>query len=180
MKVWTAQSLEAYEKIVSGKGYTVWEKDEKDDKIFPRSYAWMRRKAIEHGLTDDGHGLIWFRYRWYDTRRKIDVRTLRKYADKGQKMVYLTLEVPDDKVLLVDTCQWECVLNDVPCFDSVEEFDAYDALSESEQEKFKETSWEKVFEPGSDGPIEGVFFGIDRSMIKAVQFYEGTRTDWGL
>ena len=57
MKVWTAQSLEAYEKIVSGKGYTVWEKDEKDDKTFPRSYAWMRRKAVEHGLTDDGHAV---------------------------------------------------------------------------------------------------------------------------
>ena len=77
-----------------------------DDEKTRKAYAWLYGKAAEHGLMDNGHGLIWS---WYlfdiaSGHRKPDVRTLRKmYGHPGEEMCCMTLEVPEDKVLLIDS-----------------------------------------------------------------------------
>lgn len=188
MKVWTVQPVEVYNQVMTTNDYCVDMTKSLDAEVelFREPYAWLRKKAIERGLQDNGRGMIWFWYRWYSTRRKTDVRTLRKMAGKGHKMCCMTLDVPEDKVLLMDTGNWNARLNNSLCFtpeqeemdlDALERFlDEFYDLPEEARKRRTEESWELIFDfnPDKTGAIEGVFYGLDKAMIKDVQFFEGT------
>lgn len=188
MRLWTIQPIDVFNQVMSVDGYRV-NVNHPDycgnsDEEFKKAYAWLHNRAVKRGLMDNGHGLIWSWYQ-FDTssgHRKPDVRTLRKlYGRPGREMCCLTLEVPDDKVLLIDSDQWLCRLMGMACTTeevnemSEKEFDKWldelYALPEVERRRYNETTWDLVFNTMRAGAIEAIFFGLDRSMIKAVQFF---------
>lgn len=90
--------------------------------MFKEAYAWLHGKAAERGLADNGRGMIWAWYRFNgESRRKPDVRTLRKESTAGKELCCLTLEVPEDKVLLMDSDQWQCRLSGFACVTAEQE-----------------------------------------------------------
>lgn len=190
MRLWTIQPIEVYNQVMSTEGYSVdsnhpdyWGNSE----LFAEPYAWLRDKAAERGLVDNGHGMIWAWYRRGKTHRKPDIRTLRKQNNPDEIMCCMTLEVPDDKVLLMDTDQWACRLNNIACTTAEEDamnleeteahLEAFWALPEEEKRKYAESTWDMVFDTSRATWIEGIFFGLDRSMVKDVQFFTGERTE---
>lgn len=65
------------------------------------------------------------------------------HFNKGTKAVCLTVEIPDNKVLLSDFDAWHCVLNN--CFCSL--MDEEDKLFEQGKLNIsKEQSWERIFD----------------------------------
>ena len=113
MKVWTVQPVEVYNQVMTTNDYCVdMTKSNDADELFREPYAWLRKKAVERGLIDNGRGMIWFWYRRHSKRRKMDIRTMRKDAEKGSRMCCMTLDVPEDRVLLMDTSNWNARLND--------------------------------------------------------------------
>lgn len=187
MKVWTVQPVEVYNQVMTTNDYCVdMTKSNDADDLFREPYAWLRKKAVERGLVDNGRGMIWFWYRRHSKRRKMDIRTMRKDADKGSRMCCMTLEVPDDKVLLMDTPNWCARLVNSVCtspeedemeLEEIEKFwDDFNNLPKEEQKRRKEESWKLVFDFDHQKAyaIEGIFFGLDKEMIKDVQFFVGT------
>lgn len=184
MRLWTVQSIDVYEQVMSTGDYSVnLDHPEAIGGIFKDAYAWLRGKAVERGLVDNGRGMIWSWYRRGALHRKPDVRTLRKTNMPGSQLCCLTLEVPDDKVLLMDSDQWNSRLNGSPCTTAEEEamdleefsrhLDAIWALPEEDRRKYTESSWDLIFDTSRATWIEAIFFGLDRSMIKDVQFFTG-------
>ena len=184
MRLWTVQSIDVYEQVMSTGDYSVnLDHPESFGGIFKEAYAWLRGKAVERGLVDNGRGMIWSWYRRGALHRKPDVRTLRKTNMPGRQWCCLTLEVPDDKVLLMDSDQWNSRLNGSPCTTAEEEamdleefsrhLDAIWALPEEDRRKYTESTWDLIFDTSRATWIEAIFFGLDRSMIKDVQFFTG-------
>ena len=70
MKVWTVQPVEVYNQVMTTNDYCVdlTKSLNAEFEMFRDSYAWLRKKAIERGLQDNGRGMIWFWYRWYSRR----------------------------------------------------------------------------------------------------------------
>lgn len=166
MRLWTVQPIDVYNQVMSAGGYSVNLSHAdclaSEFEFFREAYAWLYDKAVERGLVDNGRGMIWAWYRRGKLHRKPDIRTLRKTSAPGEKLCCMTLEVPDDLVLLMDTDQWACRLNRAAC-----------TTAEEEQRKYAESTWDLVFDTSRATWIEAVFFGLDRSMIKAVQFFTG-------
>lgn len=193
MRLWTVQPIDVYNQVMSAGGYSVNLSHAdclaSEFEFFREAYAWLYDKAVERGLVDNGRGMIWAWYRRGKLHRKPDIRTLRKTSAPGEKLCCMTLEVPDDLVLLMDTDQWACRLNRAACTTAEEDamnleeiedrLEAYWALPEEEQRKYAESTWDLVFDTSRATWIEAVFFGLDRSMIKAVQFFTGEGcTEW--
>ena len=188
MRLWTIQPIDVFNQVMSVDGYRV-NVNHPDycgnsDEEFKKAYAWLHNRAVKRGLKDNGHGLIWSWY-LFDIaygHRKPDVRTIRKmYGHPGEEMCCMTLEVPEGKVLLIDSDKWSSCICGNPCLTeeqiemSDEEykkwFDELYALPEVERHRYNETTWDLVFDTREAGAIEAIFFGLDRSMIKAVQFF---------
>ena len=47
------------------------------------------------------------------------------------------------------------------------------ARKEEDRRKYTESTWDLVFDTSRATWIEAIFFGLDRSMIKDVQFFTG-------
>ena len=193
MRLWTVQPIEVYNQVMSAGGYSVNLSHAdclaSEFEFFREAYAWLHDKAVDRGLEDNGRGMIWAWYRRGKLHRKPDIRTLRKTCTPGEELCCMTLEVPDDKVLLMDTDQWTCRLNRAACTTAEEDamnleeiedrLEAYWALPEEEQRKYAESTWDLVFDTSRATRIEAVFFGLDRSMVRGTQFFTGEgRSEW--
>lgn len=184
MKLWTVQPIEVYEQLTGPAGYHV-DLDHPDawGRNYGEAYSWLHDRAVERGLSDNGSGLIWCWYRYGRTRRKPDVRSLRKKLRKGSRMCCLTLEVPDGQVLLIDSDQWFCRMLGYPCSAPEEDgmgpdelwaqLEAEWSMPEAEQRRHAESTWNRVFDISRAADIEAVFFGLEPSMVRQVQFFTG-------
>ncbi|MFF2175253.1 DUF3841 domain-containing protein [Lysinibacillus sp. NPDC058147] len=129
----TNQTIEAFNQIneqgvLTGKEVFVWED-------FLPSYKWMI-KQMDRKINNDGSFPIWL---WTKKPNLNDEGHFSKRTDA----VCLTVEVPDNKVLLSDFDAWHCVLNDWFCPITDEEDELF------EQGKLnitKEQSWERIFD----------------------------------
>lgn len=104
------------------------------DKDFLPSYKWMI-KQMDERINNNGFIPIWL---WLE---KPNLRE-EGHFNKGTKAVCLTVEIPENKVLLSDFDAWHCVLNNGFCAISEEE----DRLFEQGKLAItKEKSWERIF-----------------------------------
>lgn len=117
--------------------------------IFRPFYDWMRRQMATRIACYQG-GALWWAWRQYDARHpKPDLRNRRLHDfPAGAYGVRLTLEVPDDEVLLSDCDLWAgMVLNDRPVTLSQAEDDAWDTLPREQQTRAaREQTWTRIFE----------------------------------
>ncbi len=82
---------------------------------------------------------VWAWYQLSGQRKRPDMRTYRDWAEKGTPIVLMTVEVPDEMVLLSDFDMWHIVLANE--YLALREEDDKEQYTEAE----KIHSWETIF-----------------------------------
>ena len=184
MKLWTMQPVEVYD-ILKRDGIFICDKEKADNIEFLEAYDWLN-KYLEKKDPKPGNVEypIWAWFRFNSMEKKPDLRH-SCYGRRGQKMVCIEVEIPDEKVLLSDYDNWHYVLNKCWLDDSMceEEWDElhdwFDALPLPKQDEIREKSWEKIFDTTiwenewrSNGKyIQAIFWELKMENVKKVQFF---------
>lgn len=141
MRLWTIQSKDAFNKMQktgllrADEEHLLFDRDLKD------SYLWMSDQMSKRiGPPPSGVRFpVWAWYQWEGIRKRPDMRHHCRGSNKEEEIVLLTIEVPDDQVLLSDFDYWHFVLNDC---EMIYPFDFDKKYSEEEKKK----SWEQIFD----------------------------------
>lgn len=110
MKLWTIQHYQAYNELIET---GVLRADEDYYyKDFRLAYNWMADKMEHNGILPSSgvNYPIWAWYKWEGKHKRRDMREAG-YAERGEKIVQLTIEVDDKDVLLSDFELFHYVLN---------------------------------------------------------------------
>ncbi len=175
MILWSIQDEIAYEKMEKTGALRADENHICED-FFERSYLWMADQMKKRiGPAPDGVVFpVWAWYRWEGKRKRLDMRTHgRRWEEKGTPFVLLTIDVPDECVLLSDFDYWHCVLNDTEIMCPFDETAVY-----SEEEKRK--SWENIFdiectfddELRQDFSTQATMWEVKREWVKKVEHFK--------
>jgi len=126
MKLWTIQHQEAYKQL--RKNGVLYANEEylfcEDD--FRHAYDWMSLELSKKDVMPEGIRYpIWAWYQWEGKRKKRDMRG-SGFSTRGDPIVQLEIEIPDEKVLLSDFELFHFVLNNL-----------YMASTEEEDEQFQ-------------------------------------------
>lgn len=142
MILWTIQHKQAYDNMANtgilraDERYLIFNGD------FKKSYLWMAEQ-MKKRIGNAPEGVIypvWAWYQWEGKRKKPDMRFHGSgWAKKGEPIILLTIDVPENCVLLSDFDYWHAVLNDV---DLVFPYSKTRVYSEAEKQK----SWENIFD----------------------------------
>lgn len=114
MILWTIQHKNAYENMMKNGRSVADETSMYIPDIIGEAYIWMANKMKEF-IGDPPESVrfpVWAWYQWEGLRKRPDMRSHRFYGEKGTPIVLLTVEVPDEKVVLSDFDMWHCILND--------------------------------------------------------------------
>jgi hypothetical protein len=111
------------------------------DGDYIKEYRWMAEQMTKRiGAPPEGAQFpVWAWYRWEGKRKRPDMRTHGIWGEKGEPIVLITFDAPDEQVLLSDFDYWHCVLNDGDIIFPFSETACY-----TEEEKRK--SWENIFD----------------------------------
>jgi hypothetical protein len=141
MVLWTIQHLKSYEKMRECGTLRADREHLLFDGAFIDAYRWMSEKMTEKiGAAPAGTEFpVWAWYQWEGKRKRPDMRSHGRWGEKGTSIVLLTIDAPEEAVLLSDFDYWHCVLNDGDLI-----FPYSDTASYSEQEKRE--SWDKIFD----------------------------------
>lgn len=188
MRLWTMQPVEVYD-ILMRDGIFICNPAKVPEPSFIDRYGWLVKKLNEKDLKPVHVDYpIWSWYRFNGKEKKPDLRH-SCYGCRGDKMVCIELDVPDEKVLLSDFDLWHFPLNDWwldNCFHDgygEEEYDRnhewFKSLYKEEQRKEKEKSWEQIFniEPFESDWIsrgkyvQAVFWELKMEYVKKVQYF---------
>lgn len=132
---------------------------DRDDWFFwEQPYRWMGEQMRQRLLPPAAAGRYpwWAWHRWDRRSPRPDLRARwsNHWWPAGTLCVRLELELPACEVLLSDFEAWHAVLNDHYLAFTEEEWDAWDALPESQRSRSAlEASWERVF-TFRDWPLE--------------------------
>jgi hypothetical protein len=126
MKLWTIQGIEAYKQlkengVLHANDEYLWCEDS-----FKYAYDWMASELAKKDIKPDGIRYpIWAWYQWKGKRKKRDMRE-GGFSKRGDRVVQLEIEIPDEKVLLSDFNVYHCVLNNIYVCSSEEESDRFE------------------------------------------------------
>ena len=190
MILWTIQPAELYSQIMRV-GYYCFDdtKAAKDDAFMfevRQAYEWLSAEMIKRigKPPKDIHYPVWAWYIHDSKRKKPDLRK-SEYGRKGEKMICLEIEIPDNEVVLSDEEAWHYVLGNwyLAAATSEEEYDkeisAYNSLPESKKQEAITASWNRIFDvtPFNNGfEIKGRFvqatvWKLKAEQIRKVQFF---------
>lgn len=190
MRLWTIQPVEVYREIEKN-GYYVCDieqaraRSEYFDVCFKDAYDWlvekMKEKIGEPPVGVEYPVWAWHTYDW--KRKSSDLRSRQGY--RGQEMVRMEIEIPDNEVVLSDFDAWHNVLNKwyaIDC-DNEEEYDReyekFEKLSPEEQKRVTIESWDKIFDLTpidtdwikNGAYIQATFWKLNKNQIKKVKFF---------
>ncbi|SHN00532.1 protein of unknown function [Anaerosporobacter mobilis DSM 15930] len=141
MILWTIQHKSAYEKMRKSGVLRANEAHLCDDS-FTEAYLWMSGQMTKR-IGNSPEGVIfpvWAWYKWEGERKRLDMRAHgRHWGTKGSPIVLLTVDVPENFVLLSDFDYWHVVLNNGDII-----FPHCEEAIYSQEEKKK--SWENIFD----------------------------------
>ena len=139
MILWTIQHESAYERMLQT-GTLRSDENHIVHELFRTSYEWMAvQMAKRIGEAPSGVKFpVWAWYQWEGKRKRPDMRMTGRWSVKGTPIVLLTIDVPDECVLLSDFEDWHMVLNDGVLIFPYEDV----VYSKEEQQR----SWEKIFD----------------------------------
>ncbi|MSS64734.1 DUF3841 domain-containing protein [Velocimicrobium porci] len=141
MILWTIQHRDAYEELVQ-KGVLRGNPMYIIEEIFKKSYVWMADQ-MKKRIGNPPAGVlypVWAWYQWEGKRKRPDMRSHgRGWGEKGTPIVLLTIDVPDNCVLLSDFDYWHVVLNDGEII-----FPYDESVHYSKEQRQK--SWENIFD----------------------------------
>ncbi len=112
MLLWTIQSYMAYENMIKTGLLSASEGNLFCEDAFKLAYDWMAEKMKERSLVPQGRGNypVWAWCQWEGKRKRRDMRE-GGHAKRGEKIVQLTIDIPDEDVLLSDFDLFHYVLN---------------------------------------------------------------------
>lgn len=142
--------------------------------MFPKEYDWLLSQMRKRIPSFEGEYPIWL---WPERKEPL---SNKNHHLKRTAWVCLTLEIPDELVLLSDFDAWHCVLNN--CYYLVN--DEEEELYENKQLTMsKEDSWERIFDLELSKElfkdykesfwIQGTTGKIPLSAVKKVKYFRG-------
>lgn len=188
MKLWTIQSEEAYQ-LLQKNGFLRGDRSCIMEKTFIPAYDWLVGEMSKRVGTppDDESYPIWAWYQWEGKRKRRDLRR-GGYAERGTPLVQLTIEIPDESVLLSDFDEWTYPLSfwylplteqENKEFEAEYEKDGFDfqdminlRISDRRMEKYHERiiqSWQRIFDIWKEATYSG--YPLDQKSIQAT-FWE--------
>ena len=173
MILWTIQSIKAYESLcekgvlIADENHTIFESS------WDVAYKWLADQ-MKTRIGEPPEGVkypIWAWYQWEGKRKRPDMRSHNKVGTPGDKIVLLTLDVPDEHVLLSDFDDWHYVLMG-ECIE-VEISDK--EYSEAEIVE----SWNKIFDyenPSGGDELNGLstqatMWQVKKEWVKKAEFF---------
>ena len=172
MQLWTIQHQNAYNNMIQS---GVLRADDhhlfcKDD--FLSAYDWMSRqmRARISNPPNDVQYPVWLWHTWEGKRKRPDMRR-SGYDQAGTPIVLLTVDIPDEAVLLSDFDRWNVVMMGL-----------YLATNESDDypHSFEETckSWNRIFDVSSANPyyslslsIQATTWEVRKEWVKKAEFF---------
>ena len=146
MKLWTIQHHDAYKLLIKNGILNIGEDNILDNCNYKFAYDWM---AVELNKKDcRPKGLrypIWAWYQWEGKRKKRDMRE-SGFSKRGDPMVQLEIEIPEEKVLLSDFDVYHMILNNGFIFPTVEEVEAFESLYKSQGIKYGDGKFDTLQE----------------------------------
>ena len=142
MILWTIQHLKAYEKLCETGTLRADAKHLIFNGEFTEAYRWMAEQMTERigPAPNDTVFPVWAWYQWEGQRKRPDMRFhSRGWGEKGTPIVLLTIDVPENLVLLSDFDYWHIVLNDGDLIYPYSEIACY-------SEEKKRNSWKNIFD----------------------------------
>ncbi|MGF7002547.1 hypothetical protein M2149_000936 [Lachnospiraceae bacterium PFB1-21] len=192
MTLWTIQPKEVWEK---GFVDDVFRCDSEHPRVgidryqqFLEAYDWISEEMTKRiGPAPKGVKYpIWAYHTWDGKHKKPDLR--QRQTEPGTECVCLTLDIPDEQILLSDFDLWHMVLGGHYCSDKPyttdeeldKEWDWIEGLPPKKRKKIIRESWANIFDvaPGtnqgnSDGNyIQAVFWELGKEQVKKVQFFK--------
>lgn len=171
MLLWTIQHRDAYENMLKSGSLRADDAHLFCGDDFRYAYDWIAARMREK-IGEPPEGVkypVWAWYQWEGVRKRPDMRGSHKcYSPKGTPIVLMTVDVPDENVLLSDFDMWSVVLTN-----------GYLAIDEKDDENFCgnqkdiEQSWRRVFE--IDAEFE-YYVSSDRKSIQATMWE--IRAEW--
>lgn len=147
MRLWTIQHNLAYEKMMQCGRLTADNNFLFCENDFRFAYDWMSSQ-MQDRIGNAPNGIdypVWAWYQWDGQRKQLDMRKHRKWSAKGTPVVLLTIDVPDNQVLLSDFDAWHFVMNNIYYPKSDADFDNIDCATEQQ----KVESWNRIFIPNT-------------------------------
>lgn len=179
MKLWTIQTIEVYDKVVND-NYKVNKKRSYWYSVWKEPYEWLENILKNKCINNSNEGMVWGWYKYYGSHRKPDIRTIRKTYDNNKNYVCLTIEIPEEDVLLFDSDGWHSRCSNDYNFDFNESYEQwernFDRLSIEEQRELIVKSWDRMFDTSESISVQAVFWGLKKKYIKGVQYFQGTNT----
>ena len=185
MIVWSIQPINVYEQILKTGYYHC--DGRKVDKFFRESYQWLCKEMIEK-IGAPPKGVKYPVWAWHTRNFKHKKPDLRNasYSFRGDKMVCLELQIPDNEILLTDFDAWHFVLNkwylNTNCWDEEtydKDHECLDSLSQEQREIEIEKSWQGIYNLNPKETdwncrgkyIQATFWEIKKENIKNVRFF---------
>lgn len=167
MILWTIQHTNVYEELMNTGVFKV--DDDRIEKLFTDAYIWLTGQ-MEKRISKAPDGVrfpVWAWYRWEGKRKRPDMRSFgRNRRFKGTPIILMTLDVPDNCVLLSDFDYWHFVL-----MNEAIEIDESDRKYSDEE---KEKSWEYIFD------IDCSFDGEEHNFISTQATMWEIKREWVL
>ena len=174
MILWTIQSIKAYESLcekgvlIAGEGHTIFEPS------WDAAYIWLadQMKIRISELPEGVKYPIWAWYQWEGKRKRPDMRSHNVTDTPGETIVLLTIDVPEDEVLLSDFDLWHFVLMGA-CIE--------DEISDREYSKDEIIeSWNKIFNYedlvcGNDSTglsTQATMWQVKKEWVKKAEFFK--------
>ena len=173
MILWSIQRQKAYEQMLET-GVLRTEKKYIWLDVFEKPYQWMAeqmRKRI--GAPPEGVEYpVWAWYQWKGKRKRPNMRIQGRSSEKNVPIVLLTIEVPEENVLLSDFDYWHAVLNNMDLVFPMDEDAVY-------PEEVKRKSWENIFDISCsfDGErkhvlsTQATLWEIKKEWVRRVEYY---------
>jgi hypothetical protein len=181
------QPVEVYD-ILMRDGIFICDPAKASEPMFFNAYDWLNEHLNNKDSKPDNVCYpVWAWYRYDSKEKKPDLRRLG-YGARGEKLVCMELEVPDDKVLLSDFDLWHFVLNDWWLDNAMfkehfteDEYDRnqawFDNLPKDEQGEEKNRSWNIIFniEPfindwiAKGQYVQAVFWELKKEYVQKAQ-----------
>lgn len=177
MLLWHYTPIDVYNQtLVSNKPYicdiSKSEITKLDTIIFKNAYDWITSKMNETIQNPDSIQYpVWAWHTFDDKHEKPDLND-PYFKDRKTPMLLVELDIPNTQVLLSDEEKWcfSC-LNDMPCFETDEEFDKYEnELNDTEKNRLKKESWNKVLDVENSKYIQACFWQLKPEYVKAICF----------
>lgn len=174
MRLWSIQTVKAYEEL-SNKGvlYT----DETlsmayEEPIFEVAYRYMMKQFALRLNKKISNYPIWSWYLYDGIAKPKPYLRYKGYDEPGTKLVRITLDVPNNEVLLSDFSLFHNVLNDWYIPKNEQDLETYDErktnLTKEEIYKLKLDSWDLIFDLEREDDDNFMFGKKENKIIQAI------------